>query len=172
MVNTEKNIFLIGMMGTWKSTVGRLLAKRLPFSYLDIDEKIEEFYNMSVSDIFLELGENKFRESEQAYFCEKAKIGGFIISTGGGIIISKKNRNCISNNGFSILLTAEPEIIASRIKKPGKRPLLLNSKDITETLEKLWLERKAYYYDCADLVINNNNLTSEDTVNEIWGKIK
>ena len=172
MINTAKNIILIGMMGTWKSTVGRLLAKHLPFSFLDIDEKIEGFYNMSVSDIFSELGEKKFRESEQAYFCEKAIMGGFIISTGGGLIISQKNRNCISNNGFSILLTAAPSIIASRIKKPGKRPLLLNSKNMTETLEKIWQERKAYYYDCADLVINNDNLTSVQTVNEILGKIK
>ena len=66
------------MMGTWKSTVGKILGEKLPYSHIDLDHKIEEFFNMSVADIFSELREHKFRECEEAYFCEKAKIADLL----------------------------------------------------------------------------------------------
>ena len=171
MAEQVKNIFLIGMMGTWKSTVGKILGEKLPYSHIDLDHKIEEFFNMSVADIFSELGEHKFRECEEAYFCEKAKIGGYIVSTGGGTIMSIKNRRSLSKNGLSILLKTDPNIIASRIRKPNKRPLLANSKNMAETLKKLWHERKSIYLDCADIVICNDELTPVETANLICQKI-
>ena len=88
----DKNLFLIGMMGSWKSTVGRNLASTLDMEFIDTDDAIEEMTEMKVKDIFREFGEKRFREMETAFFIEKAKQLGQIFSTGGGIVLGEENR--------------------------------------------------------------------------------
>ena len=78
------NLFLIGMMGSWKSTVGRELSKVMDMEFVDTDDAIEEINEMEMADIFKEFGENRFRKMEKAFFIEKAKKPGQIFSTGGG----------------------------------------------------------------------------------------
>ena len=80
------NIFLIGMMGSWKSTVGQKLAMNQKMKFVDTDYAIEKIMSMKISDIYDEFGEEKFREMESSYFIEKSKQTGFIFSTGGGIV--------------------------------------------------------------------------------------
>ena len=105
----DKNLFLIGMMGSWKSTVGRKLASTLDMEFIDTDDAIEEMTEMKVADIFREFNEKRFREMETAFFIEKAKQSGQIFSMGGGIILGKKNRKVLQNNGICFLLMHLPK---------------------------------------------------------------
>ena len=95
----NKNIFLIGMMGSWKSTVGSKLASTLDMEFIDTDDAIEEITEMKISDIFREFGEERFREMETAFFVEKAKQSGQVFSTGGGIVLSSENQKVLIENG-------------------------------------------------------------------------
>ena len=96
----DKNLFLIGMMGSWKSTVGRKLAEALDMEFIDTDDAIEEMTEMKITDIFIEFGEKRFREMESAFFIEKAKQSRQIFSTGGGIVLVKKNRKILRKDGI------------------------------------------------------------------------
>ena len=100
MTTSNNNLFLIGMMGSWKSTVGRELSKVLDMEFVDTDDAIEEINEMKMADIFKEFGEKRFREMEKAFFIEKAKQPGQIFSTGGGIILRKENRKVLLFRGF------------------------------------------------------------------------
>ena len=137
-----ENIFLIGMMGSWKSTVGRKLAQKIKMEFIDTDDAIEEFMEMKISEVFYEFGEKKFREMETAFFNEKSKQKDQIFSTGGGIVLDSSNRNCLKNNGVTFFLNATSKTLAKRIHGTTKRPLLANDGDLQGRLEKIWQERK------------------------------
>ena len=94
------NIFLIGMMGSGKTTVGKKLSKKLKMNFVDTDYQIESIMSMSISQIFNEFGENRFRAMESSYFIEKSKENGIVFSTGGGIINNKKTT---STNGVILI---------------------------------------------------------------------
>ena len=95
------NIYLIGMMGSGKSVVGKKLANQLNMNYVDIDIDLESINDMKILDIFSQSGEKKFREMESAYFIEKSKQTNCMFSTGGGIILDKTNRFVLKNNGVT-----------------------------------------------------------------------
>ena len=100
------NLFIIGMMGSWKSTVGRKLADNMGMEFVDTDDAIEEVTEMKISDIFSEFGEDRFREMETAFFIEKAKQTGQVFSTGGGIVLESENRKVLKKNGTLFFLNA------------------------------------------------------------------
>ena len=123
-----RNLFLIGMMGSWKSTVGRKLADVMKMEFIDTDDAIEEITEMRISDIFHEFGEEKFREMETAFFKEKSKQPGQVFSTGGGIVLDVINREILKNesgppppvnlsvekkNGLTLLKLIEKNLILS-----------------------------------------------------------
>tara|TARA_B100000315_G_scaffold260900_1_gene327038 strand:+ start:6616 stop:7170 length:555 start_codon:yes stop_codon:yes gene_type:complete len=164
---TPKNIFLIGMMGSWKSSVGRLLAIELEMELIDTDDAIEEMTEMKISEIFSELWEAKFRDMESAFFIEKSIQTGYVFSTGGGIVLSKENRNALQNNGTSILLKANPKILANRLKNTQKRPLLSNSKELETRLTLIWNERQTLYESSAHVTVDTDDLESVDVVQKI-----
>ena len=161
------NIFLIGMMGSWKSTVGQKLALNKTIQFVDTDQAIEKIMSMKISEIYDEFGEEKFREMESSYFIEKSKQTGFIFSTGGGIVLGKKNRNILQSNGICFLLNASPKILASRIKNIEKRPLLNNVEDIEKQLIKIWNKRKKLYNSSAHYTINTENIKPNEIVLQI-----
>ena len=99
----NSNLFLIGMMGSWKSTVGLKLAETLDMEFVDTDDAIEEMTEMKVTKIFKEFGEDRFREMETAFFIEKAKQTGQVFSTGGGIVLGSKNRRVLKKYGITII---------------------------------------------------------------------
>ena len=167
-----KNIFLIGMMGSWKSTVGRKLAKIIKMEFIDTDDSIEEFMDMKVSDIFYEFGEEKFREMEVAFFTEKSKQSGQIFSTGGGIILDPSNRKCLQNNGTTFFLNARSKTLAKRIHNTTKRPLLSNSINLQKKFDEIWISRKDYYFQSCDYIIDTDEMSPEGVVNEILNKIE
>ena len=163
----NKNLFLIGMMGSWKSTVGRKLAATLNMEFIDTDDAIEEMTEMKVSDIFRDFSEKRFREMEAAFFIEKAKQPGQIFSTGGGIILGKENRRTLQNNGICFLLDASPQTLADRIHNNTKRPLLSDSDDIEEKLQIIWQDRRELYLNCAHHIIKTDELKPAQVMDEI-----
>ena len=93
------------MMGVGKTTAGKSLSKRLKMKFIDTDDCIEDMMEMKIIDIFEEFGEHKFRQMESAFFIEKAKQNGHVFSTGGGIILSKLNRELLSSRGTVFYLS-------------------------------------------------------------------
>ena len=171
MINNKKNIYLIGMMGSWKSTIGSNLAKILDMNFFDIDDVIEELTEMKITDIFKQLGEAKFREMEKAFFIEKSKGSNQLFSTGGGIILDNENRK-ILKKGTTFLLETSPSIIATRIHNTNKRPLIKDPDNLEKQLSDIWLERQKYYYESSQHIIQTDNLKPSDVIDEILKLLK
>ena len=163
----DKNLFLIGMMGSWKSTVGRKLASTLDMEFIDTDDAIEEMTEMKVTDIFREFDEKRFREMETAFFVEKAKQSGYVFSTGGGIVLSAENRKVLKENGTTFLLDAFPKTLIDRIHNTTKRPLLTDSDNIEDRLKTIWKERREFYRNCAHHVIKTDELKPPEVLDKI-----
>ena len=161
------NLFLIGMMGSWKSTVGRKLAEVLDMEFVDTDDVIEEMTEIKVAEIFKEFGEERFRKMEMAFFIEKAKQHGQIFSTGGGIVLEKQNRNVLQNKGICFLLDATPKTLSERIHNTTKRPLLIDSDNLEGRLQTIWQDRSAFYTDSAHHVIKTDELNPQQVLDEI-----
>ena len=154
------NYYLIGMMGSGKSTVGKLLAKKLETAFLDLDHYIEVKNNKSINDIFKEKGENYFRQLETNALSE-IKGSKIVVACGGGIILNHENRKKISSNGKVVFLKASISSLIKRLLSNKDRPLL-NDKNIGNELIKIWNERKNYYNETAEITINTDGYTPEN----------
>ena len=157
------NIYLIGMMGTGKSTLGKTLSKNMQKPFIDLDSEIEKTGGNSVSEIFDRDGEERFREMETE---QLKQYSGSVVACGGGIVLKLENRHFIKNNGIAILLTASMGELSQRLSDSDNRPLLAN--DITEeALTKLWLERQLDYLNTADFTIETGGKNPEELSEEI-----
>jgi len=164
----KTNIFLIGMMGSGKTMVGKILSKKLKMNFIDIDEEIEEIMSMSIHEIFKEFGQKRFREMESSYFIEKSKQKGIVFSTGGGVVLKKENRQRLLNNGITILLDTTIYELNKRIKNVTyERPLINKSKNIQLDLLKIWEKRNFFYTSCANHIIQTDNCQPNIIVNKI-----
>ena len=155
-MKSKKNIVLIGMMGSGKSSIGKILSKKLNVSFIDIDRKIEEVESLSISDIFKKNGEKYFRKIEEKISLKYLKSENNVISLGGGSIVSKKIRKIIKQNSYSIYLKVKFENLQNRLKFSTKRPLLNKNLNNSEILKNILEDRKKYY-EKADLIINNDS---------------
>ena len=108
---------------------------------------------------------------EKAYFLEKSAQSGYVISTGGGIILAEENRNSLKNNGITILLKASPETLSNRIKNSDVRPLLNGADDLIQ-LSNIWQERKEFYEESADVIIQTDRLNPAQVVDLIIKKLE
>ena len=115
------NIYLIGMMGSGKSTVGKTLSKKMHKPFIDLDSEIEKGIGNNISEIFDIDGEEQFRKMETKQLKQYSKS---IVACGGGIILKDENRDFINENGITILLTASMEELSHRLSNSGNRPLL------------------------------------------------
>ena len=95
----NKNIFLIGMMGSGKSTVGHLLSSKIKIPFFDMDNELEKIIDMSINEIFANYGEERFRLIESSFFNEITKVNQYVYATGGGIILNKNNQNILKKSG-------------------------------------------------------------------------
>ncbi|AND79101.1 shikimate kinase [Streptococcus pantholopis] len=151
---------LLGFMGAGKTTVAGYLTD----NFLDMDTIIEEKVGMSITDFFAEYGEAAFRKLESETLQELMKIDGdIIISTGGGVVISEKNRELLrQNRKYNVLLAASFEVLYERIKndKVYQRPLFLNNSK--EDFHGIFERRMMLYEGLSDLIINVDNRTPEE----------
>ena len=165
-------ISLIGPMGSGKSSVGKILSERINSDFADMDLFIERKIGMSISQIFEEYGENYFRKVEKDVLLEllinydSKSLRKCVISCGGGVIIDKENRKMLKGNTLSIWLNVSSEKSIQRIKS-GTRPLL-DCENPVEKAEKIFKERKLFYEYTASRVINTENLTIEEVVDNIY----
>ena len=160
-----KNIYIMGFMGTGKTTVGKALAKKLGKDFIDLDNEIELYEGMSINEIFEEKGEDYFRQIETKVLKEIAEKKDLIVSTGGGSIVTHGNLEIVKSSGILITLMASPEEILRRVSGNNDRPLL-NVGNPLETIKKLLFERAPFYIK-ADYIIETTNKNIEEVVEEI-----
>lgn len=151
-----KNIVLIGMMGCGKTTIAKLLSKKLNRKYIDIDDYLVEKYQMTISEMF-EISEENFREKETLCCQEVGMLKGTIISTGGGVIKNKKNIDALHQNGL-ILYVDRPIAHIYNDIDVSSRPLL---KDGPEKLYELYEQRHQLYLQFCDYHIYNDGSLAE-----------
>ena len=164
------NISLIGMMGSGKTTISKLLVQALSdFNFVDTDELIVKSENMSINDIFALKGENYFRKVESKILTSVLTSDFQIISTGGGIVKSSENLSLLKEKSMVFYLKASVETLYERVKNNTERPLLNNS-DMLKKLETLLNERKELY-EKAHFVIDTDDKSSNIVVQEIIEKL-
>jgi shikimate kinase len=147
-------LYLIGMPGCGKSSLGKKLASKLNYDFIDMDEYIEQKACMFIDEIFEAYGEAWFREFERNVLKEFNELDNVIIATGGGVIKNKKNKDLM--NGKCIYLMVDLETIKKRLESSGiVRPLLKK-----KTVEQLFFERKELYEYFADIKVDNTDLDS------------
>ena len=166
----NKNIVLTGLMGSGKTTVGKILADRLGYTFVDTDDIIEQKEGISINNIFKTKGEKYFRSLENEVCRELSNRKNLVISTGGGIVLNKENIYFLRNNGVVVNLTAAPEKLRDRLKHTSNRPLLKNG-DILNMLKNLLKERKEYYKN-ADFFIDTDFLSPEKVADKILQVLK
>ncbi len=159
-------IALIGMMGCGKSTIAKVLANEILHPLYEADEVFELEQKISIKDFFKEFGEEKFRKIETEILKNISKTDKFILSCGGGVILSEENRSILFNRDiFTIYLEAGVDTIYERIKNNSSRPLLLVENPKKE-IEQI-LSSRDKYYNLANLKISTDNKSIEDIKMEI-----
>jgi len=150
----SEQIFLTGFMGTGKSKIGQLLARRLQREFLDTDRMIEERAGQSIAEIFDSRGEEAFRSVEHQCLQQAVTHTAAVVALGGGVITQDKNWELIRDNGILVCLEATPETILERVSRKEDRPLLAGLTR-AKKLEKIrsLLSARAAYYDRADIKI-------------------
>jgi len=158
-------IFLLGFMGTGKSTVGSILAEALALPFLDLDETVQEEAGMSIEAIFALEGEEGFRQRETEVLKRAVSFPG-VVAAGGGVVTVEENWDYLKE-GVTVALTASLEVLKRRLNGKTGRPLLGDEM----ALEKLFMERISLY-EKARLVVDTSLLSPEEVMNEILMRIK
>lgn len=164
------NIYLIGFMGTGKTSVGKELARGKKWQFVDLDELIELKEKQVISDIFAKKGEPYFRKVEKKVLKEVVSQKNFVFACGGGIVLDKDNIRIMKETGRVICLTASPQIILKRTSGYTHRPLL-NVPQPKKQVELL-LKLRAPFYAQADKTIDTSKLSIEQVVKKIIGVTK
>ncbi len=162
-----KNLTLTGMMGVGKSTIGKNLAKKLNYNFIDVDKIIEVKEGQSINSIFKNKSESYFRKIENDITLAELKKRNSVISLGGGAFLNKTIRRNAKNFSISFWLDVPIYELTKRLKKSRQRPLLFK-KNIDETVKKIYFDRKKIYNE-ADYRIKCNSLKLEQIVNKILG---
>ena len=163
--NLGKNLTLTGMMGVGKSTIGKNLAKKLKFNFVDVDKLIEAKEGQSINLIFKNKSENYFRKIENDITLNELKKNKSVISLGGGAFLNNVIRRSAKKSSISFWLDVPIEELVKRLSKSKQRPLLYN-KNLGETVKKIYFDRKKIYNE-ADFRIRCNSLKLEEIVNKI-----
>ena len=166
MINQKGNIILIGPMGSGKTSTGRMLAKEMGYAFADTDEEVTKRTGVSIAYIFDVEGEEGFRKRECLALKECLNDNNTILSTGGGIVLSKENRDLLQDRGKVVYLQTSIRFQVKRTASTNNRPLLQN-KDPEETLEKLMLTRAPLYEEIADITIMTDNKSLQEMSKEI-----
>ena len=163
-MKSKKNLVFLGMMGSGKSSIGSLIAKKLLLNFIDIDNVIENELGLSIKKIFETKGENYFRKFEEKTTLKKLKSSSTVISLGGGAFSNKEIRKEVIKNHISFWLNCSNDILLNRIKNSKKRPLAFNSSE-NEIIDLI--KKRSNIYSKALYKIECDNLTKNEIVKEI-----
>lgn len=166
----NENIFLVGLMGSGKTTVGRALAKRLGMRFIDSDHEIESRMGASISWIFEIEGEASFRKREADAIRDLTSRKGIVLATGGGAVIDPENRRYLRERGTVIYLRASVSSLLQRTMHDKNRPLL-QTEDPQGKMEALSQQREPFYREVADITIDTGQQNVHAMVQSILGKL-
>ena len=155
MTSTATNLYLVGFMGTGKSTVGRQVAKQMDFQFIDSDQDIERVEGKPVSAIFAERGEAEFRKLERKFIESGHPLNGCVVSCGGGLVVPPGMLELLRSRGIVICLHAPIETIIERIMHTTHRPLL-QGEDPAKRLRDLYAQRESLYRKTGTMVLTDS----------------
>lgn len=164
-----RNLVLIGLMGSGKSTVGRMVAARLDRPFVDTDAVVEAELGMSVAEVFASQGERAFRAAEAQAIRHVSALRGQVVAVGGGAVVAQDNVRHLKATGDVVLLQAEPAELAARVAAAGveTRPLLADSGDVEARLGALLAARADAYRDAADVTLETGGRTATEVVDDL-----
>jgi shikimate kinase/shikimate kinase/3-dehydroquinate synthase len=163
-MKSKENLVFLGMMGSGKSSIGSLVAKRLGLDFIDIDEEIEKELGASIKKIFKTKGENYFRKFEERITLKKLKLNSVVISLGGGAFVNKNIRNEVLKDNLSFWLNWDENTLLNRIKNSKKRPIVFNSTE-NELIDLI--KKRSNIYSKALYEIKCDNLSKNKIVKKI-----
>ena len=170
---SASRVFLVGPRGSGKSTVARLLAEELGWSWIDADAALERIAGLSIRDIFAAEGEAGFRRREAETHAELCRLERHVIATGGGVVVRAENRDLLKRSGVVVWLTGDIDTLWSRIEADtattSRRPTLTVGG--REEVAELIAAREPWYRDCANLTINTTGRTPAEIVAQMRGRI-
>jgi shikimate kinase len=165
-MDENKNIILVGLMGSGKTTIGKLISKSLERNFLDTDHVIEEKTGVDVSTIFELEGEEGFRSREHNFLRELKDSQKLVIATGGGIVLSSENRDLLKKIGCVVYIRSNIKDLVSRLKGDKTRPLIQNV-NLSQKINDLFNERDPLYSSVANYIIETKNKKINDIKKEI-----
>ena len=163
-MKSKENLVFLGMMGSGKSSIGLLVAKKLKVNFIDVDKEIEKELGISIKKIFETKGENYFRKIEKKITLEKLKSNSSVIALGGGAFTNREIRKNVLKDHLSFWLNWNDEILLNRIKNSKKRPLAFNTSD-NELIDLI--KKRSNVYSKALYEIKCDNLSKNQIVKRI-----
>ena len=163
-------IYLVGYMGCGKSTIGRKVAEKLGISFVDLDKYIEERYFKSVHVIFAEEGEERFREKERISLLEVSQFENVVVGTGGGAPCFFNNMEVMNNNGVTVYIAPDTDVLAARLlKSKTERPLIAGKtrEELISFINDALLKRAPYYEKAKIIIRGENNLDPQLVIDKI-----
>jgi len=171
MTKRGRNLFLVGMMGAGKTTVGRLLARRLRRRFVDSDHEIERRCGVRIPVIFDIEGEAGFRQRESQALAALTASEGIVLATGGGAVLAEENRKCLASRGTVVYLHALPETLYARVCHDRNRPLLATP-DPLGRLRELYAQRDPLFRSVADLVVETGTQSVRALAADLLARLK
>jgi shikimate kinase len=169
-MSKRDNLYLVGLMGAGKTTVGRLLAKHYGCVFYDSDHEIEARTGVKIPLIFEIEGEAGFRKREEAVIAELTALQGIVLGTGGGAVLSQLNRENLRKNGVVVYLRGTPEHLYERTRHDRNRPLLQTGNPLAK-LRELYTQRDPLYRAVADIVVDTGRQSVSGMTRVLFGKL-
>ena len=163
-MKSKENLIFLGMMGSGKSSIGSLVAKKLQLNFIDVDNEIETELGLSIKKIFETKGENYFRKFEEKITLKKLRLKPVVISLGGGAFTNRNIRKEVIKNHLTFWLNWSDEILVNRIKNSKKRPLVSNASE-NEIIDLI--KKRSNIYSKALYKIECDSLTKKEIVKKI-----
>lgn len=170
-----KSVFLVGFMGSGKTTIGKEVAQKIGYQHLDLDVFIENKYHKTVSQIFAEVGESEFRNLERKALQEVIEFEQCVISTGGGTPCFFDNMQQITSHGICFYLEADSKVLADRLFYKGcKRPLLAgkNKEELLDYIEKTIAQRECFYRQAQTIIDANDTQVAIEQICDYLQNVK
>jgi len=169
-MSKQDNLYLVGLMGAGKTTVGRLLAKHYGCAFHDSDHEIESRTGVKIPVIFEIEGEAGFRKREEGAIADLTALSGVVLATGGGAVLSSVNRDNLRRNGVVVYLRGTPEHLYERTRHDRNRPLLQTANPLAR-LRELYAQRDPLYREIADVVMDTGRQSVSNMVRVLIGKV-